>query len=99
MPNQRYAENIGFASWRPPTDDRPAGSYNQIYDRELGPDENPGSTGGSGSKFVEWNPDVFLGTSPDDASHQQVVLLAIPCLADNIPASSDPQRIRQLTRP
>ena len=84
------AVNMGFAVWIPSGDAFFDGgdAYHQIYDetREVG--ENPGSTQPDGSKKVVWTHDEYL--RPEAAGRPAVVVvMAIPCLTDNIPADVD----------
>lgn len=71
-----HAENFGFAVWTPAAGDEPE-SYAQIYDPAGTPATNPGSTGRTGKKAVTWIP---------AGVRARVVVMAVPCLADNLPA-------------
>ncbi|MGX7825954.1 hypothetical protein ACTG9Q_12750 [Actinokineospora sp. 24-640] len=81
------AVNMGFAVWIPPgeafIDD--GNTYHQIFDgnREVG--ENPGSTQPDGSKKVVWGHTGHL-LPERPAQPATVVVMAIPCITDNIPA-------------
>lgn len=88
-----YAANMGFAVWVPPQQGFLNGnSYLQLSSLSLQPSENPGQTTSSGTKAVRWDYTDTLITelqSPaasDGRSTGNVVIMAIPCLAPNIPA-------------
>jgi hypothetical protein len=88
-----HAANMGFAMWRP------AGqpfldpdSYLQIYNPDRSPADNPGAADTSGSKTVVWPYRSMLVTNLEPAAtpgttvSAAVVVFAIPCLSDNVPA-------------
>lgn len=92
----RYATNIGFAVWVPPGQGFMDGnSYLQLFSPALPPSSNPGQTTPSGSKSVSWDyADTLLAElkphgSSGDRSLGHVVIMAIPCLAPNIPARTN----------
>ncbi|MFJ7213514.1 hypothetical protein [Amycolatopsis sp. NPDC098790] len=82
-----HAVNMGFALWVPGR----AGfseveEYRQIYTTGSKPEDNPGETGRSGTKSVSWAYSTAAGelTAPQGT----VAVMAVPCLADNIPADT-----------
>lgn len=89
-----YAANIGFAVWVP----RDAGflngdSYIQITVPGGGAANNPGEASPTGVKKVEWDYAGTLlpklqGSGAHGSRAGEVTVLAVPCLADNIPAQS-----------
>jgi hypothetical protein len=88
-----HAANIGFAVWKPT--DQPfldPNSYLQIYNPDRPPDDNPGATDASGSKTVVWPfrsalvTNLKPSTRPNTPVTADVVVFAIPCLSDNVPA-------------
>jgi hypothetical protein len=87
-----HAANMGFAVWVPLGQDfLDPDHYEQIYDPNLGPAANPGQADASGRKTVAWAYHTSLlldipGTARIAHRPEIVVVLAIPCLADNIPA-------------
>jgi hypothetical protein len=85
-----HAVNMGFAVWVPPGDAFIDGdSYHQIFDRAGTEGTNPGATQADGSKKVVWNYDSLLkNRRPESDEVGVVVIMAIPCLADNIPADT-----------
>jgi hypothetical protein len=89
-----HARNMGFAVWQPPgqpfvdTD-----AYVQVYNPEGTPAQNPGSTGEDGEKKVVWRfrdqQIANLNLQPRGTVAPvvgRVVVLAIPCLSENVPA-------------
>ena len=89
----QYATNMGFAVWVPPGQGFTDGdSYLQLFSPTLPPSGNPGQTTPSGSKSVSWDyADTLLAElrphgSSGGHSLGHVVIMAIPCLAPNIPA-------------
>jgi hypothetical protein len=82
------AGNIGFAMWTPRVSDTVGERYAQIYHPGGKPENNPGSTGGTGEKTVSWDPQEYLASAPAEQVSDKVVVMAVPCLADNIPARS-----------
>jgi len=92
-----HAPNIGFAIWKPPSEPFIDGdSYHQIYTPPpLGGSEshpNPGAAAANGSKSVAWRYRATVADTlrpPPDAESSvtgAVVVLAIGCLAPNVPA-------------
>ncbi|WP_143760742.1 hypothetical protein [Actinosynnema mirum] len=96
-----HARNMGFAVYVPGDvgfDDVPR--YLQIYTsladvaagvatkEEPSPENNPGQASPEGGKSVLWRYDRTL-VKELRASRGEVTVMAIPCLADNIPASTD----------
>jgi hypothetical protein len=69
-------------------------SYLQLLTPGTGPSSNPGTTAADGSKSVAWSYKTLLSQlleskrskGPDAGA--VVVILAVPCLADNIPAKT-----------
>jgi hypothetical protein len=89
-----YAQNMGFAVWKP--DGQPfdnAGRYEQIYSGSGSPPDNPGQTDGKGMKTVTWRyTDTVIADLTgvnNDQPPAKAVLMAIPCLAANVPADVD----------
>jgi hypothetical protein len=82
------AGNIGFAIWTPRVGDAVAERYAQIYHPDGTPEDNPGSTDGTGTKTVFWDPQQYLSSAPLEQLSDKVLVMAVPCLADNIPARS-----------
>lgn len=90
-----HAVNIGFAVWLPPGQGfRESGSYLPIYDESLPAAENPGAVSSKrgNAKSLTWTyRDALLPRlSPWRAGGRNakanVVVMAIPCLSDNLPA-------------
>src|ERR1700678_958047 len=93
--NANYATNMGFAVWVPPGEGFTNGnSYLQLLSPGAGPAYNPGQTSPNGTKSVEWPYNSMLlsqfqpPTRNRTSRFGNVVVLAIACLADNIPAIS-----------
>jgi hypothetical protein len=91
----RYATNMGFAVWVPPGQGFMDGnSYSQIVSSSPSAFNNPGQTTASGAKSVIWDyADTLLAQlrprgSSGNHSFGHVVIMAIPCLAPSIPAST-----------
>lgn len=92
----RHATNMGFAVWIPPRQGFINGNaYLQLRTVGAGPANNPGEAAPDGSKSVEWS---YRGTllpqfqPPPQSStfgSGNVVVLAVACLADNIPARAN----------
>lgn len=87
------APNMGFAVWVPPRQGFLDGdSYTQIQVPVTDPDDNPGETSPDGGKSAEWGyastllPQFQPPPGKAGVALGHVVILAIPCLADNIPA-------------
>jgi hypothetical protein len=92
----RYATNIGMAVWVPPRQGFIDGnSYLQIFSPSLPPSDNPGQTTPSGSKSVTWDytdtlvSELQPSVNSDSGSPGNVVIMAIPCIAPNIPAQTN----------
>lgn len=89
------APNMGFAIWIPPGEPFIAtDKYEQIYNPHGKPSDNPGQADASGSKSVTWPYQLVTAkelrtSSTDQVTTGRVVILAIACLADNVPASTD----------
>jgi hypothetical protein len=85
-----HAVNMGFAVWVPPGDTFiDDDSYRQIYDPAGTERTNPGATQPDGSKKVVWNYATTIANLRADATDPGVVVvMAIPCVADNIPAAT-----------
>jgi hypothetical protein len=87
-----HARNMGFAVWQPPGQpfvDQDA--YVQVYSPEGDPAQNPGFTGEDGEKKVVWRfaEQQIANLEPRGAGAPvigRVVVLAIPCLSENVPA-------------
>ncbi|MET9023926.1 hypothetical protein ABZV93_28520 [Actinopolymorpha sp. NPDC004070] len=89
------AVNLGFAMWIPPGQGAIDGdTYHQIYSENYKPDMSPGATSAGGSKTVAWTyhasllddlPSYHVGKPHAPA---RVVVMAIPCIADNLPAET-----------
>jgi hypothetical protein len=79
-----YAVNMGFAIWVPDQAPGAPGHYRQIFTPGGKPTDNPGKTSG-GRKSVHWDPSL-TGALPTGAGSSRIVVLAVPCLADNIAA-------------
>jgi hypothetical protein len=85
-----HAVNMGFAVWIPPgtvfVDDD---SYHQIYDPTGNERTNPGATQPNGSKKIVWDDTALLANRRTDPTGPGVVvIMAVPCLTDNIPADT-----------
>jgi hypothetical protein len=87
--------NMGFAVWVPPKQEFTNGnSYLQLFTSGAIPSANPGEASPGGTKSVEWDyRNMLLPELNVPASVRfhggHVVILAIACLADNIPARTD----------
>jgi len=88
-----HATNMGLAVWVPPQQGfLNSNAYLQIFTPGAGPANNPGEAAPNGSKSVEWDyKDTLLSqfepTAGNGGSRSgHVVILAVACLADNIPA-------------
>src|SRR6266540_1556368 len=87
-----HARNMGFAVWQPPGQpfvDQDA--YVQVYSPEGEPEQNPGATGEDGEKKVIWRfRDQQIANLQSGRTGTpvvgRVVVLAIPCLSENVPA-------------
>lgn len=84
------ATNMGFAVWIPPGQAiAHADSYTQIYNSAGKPADNPGRADGSGAKSVSWDyQDTVVTELRGDpvTANGEVVVMAIACLAVNVPA-------------
>src|SRR5262249_11785012 len=79
-----YATDIGFAMWVPPHQGFINGnSYLQLFTLGAGPANNPGETGAAGNKTAEWSYKQTLLPLLHGQAPGRVVIMAIPCLADN----------------
>jgi hypothetical protein len=93
------ATNMGFAVYVPPGQGfRNGGAYLQIYNAAGTPAgipaDNPGETLPDGSKSVEWPYQSSLQEQLQPPTGRKgsgghVVVMAVACLADNIPAPTD----------
>ncbi|MGW0422782.1 hypothetical protein [Streptomyces sp. NPDC003015] len=90
-----HAVNIGFSVWLPPGQGfREPGSYLPIYDPSLPAAQNPGAVPSQrgNTKSVTWTYSKSLlprlsTQRPGGANAKaNVVVMAIPCIADNLPA-------------
>jgi hypothetical protein len=92
-----HARNMGFAVWQPPG--QPfvdPDAYVQVYNPEATPAQNPGYTGEDGEKKVVWrfrdqqiaNLQKPFGPAAPPVNGR-VVVLAIPCLSENVPAGPE----------
>jgi hypothetical protein len=82
-----FATNIGFAMWVPPNQGFINGnSYLQLFTQGAGPMNNPGETDATGAKTAEWSYKQTLLPLLQGSASGQVVIMAVPCLADNVPA-------------
>jgi hypothetical protein len=82
----KHAANMGFGIWIPPGEGfTESNSYDQIYNTgtNMTTDDNPGMTAEDGSKKTTWQ----YGSTLAGAAHAEVVVMAVPCIADNFPAS------------
>jgi hypothetical protein len=87
-----HARNMGFAVWQPPGQpfvDQDA--YVQVYNPAGTPAQNPGFTGEDGAKKVVWRfrDQQIANLEPGGTAAPvvgRVVVLAIPCLSENVPA-------------
>jgi len=89
-----HAVNIGFATWTPPgqgfVDEN---AYQPVFDPNRLAKDNPGATSAGGVKTVAWAyhsslKDGLRPRRPGGASAPaMVVVMAIPCTADNLPAA------------
>jgi len=89
-----HAVNIGFATWTPPGQGfRDENAYRQIYSPNFTADANPGAASADGKKTVAW---AYHGSLHDNlrpkrvggpTAPAKVVVMAIPCISDNLPAS------------
>jgi hypothetical protein len=87
-----HARNMGFAVWQPPGQpfvDQDA--YVQVYNPEGTPAQNPGFTGEDGEKKVVWRfrEQQIANLQPPGTTAPvvgRIVVLAIPCLSENVPA-------------
>ena len=90
-----YATNMGFAVWVPPRQGFIDGeAYQQLVTLTLPPTDNPGESTADGRKSVSWDyKDTLVSqlkpSGGGRASLGHVVIMAIPCLAVNIPANTD----------
>lgn len=85
-----HAVNMGFAVWLPKSSSFiDTNTYQQIFDTAGTPLTNPGATQPDGSKKIIWDTDRLLTERKHGAlSTSLVVVMAIPCVADNIPAAA-----------
>lgn len=91
-----HAVNMGFAVWVPPDQGfQNANSYLQIFSPGFDAGHNPGMTRPDGSKTVSWayhHPlldRLAAGRAGGPHAKAEVVVMAIPCLSDNLPADPD----------
>jgi hypothetical protein len=89
-----HAVNMGFAVWVPPRQGFiNSDAYLQIFTSGAGQPNNPGEAAPDGTKSVEWTYGSSLQSQLHPAANQpgtsgHVVILAVACLADNIPAKT-----------
>ncbi len=96
-----HAPNMGFAIWKPPNEPFiDADDYQQIYtppalcSAPASALQNPGIAAANGSKRVAWRYHATLvdNLRPAPPGGQpvsgKVVVLAVACLADNVPADA-----------
>lgn len=89
-----HAVNMGFAVWVPPGQGfLDADSYLQLLTPGTGIAHNPGMTSPNGTKSVWW-PYKIEQSQLRPPAHKgglwgNVVIMAIPCLADNFPAKTN----------
>ncbi|MFD2080437.1 hypothetical protein [Actinopolymorpha cephalotaxi] len=85
-----HAVNMGFAVWVPPGQGFvDADSYHQIYKAEFKATQNPGATSADGAKTVDWAyHESLLKNLRSRRPHApaRVVVMAIPCISDNLQA-------------
>jgi hypothetical protein len=87
-----HATNMGFAVWVPPRQGfLDSDTYMQLPPVSVSSVNNPGETAADGSKSVRWDYEDMLVSQlkPSTGNVSQsghVVIMAIPCLAINIPA-------------
>ncbi|MEQ0558437.1 hypothetical protein ABJI51_05100 [Amycolatopsis sp. NEAU-NG30] len=88
-----HAVNMGFAVWTPPGQGfKDENTYQQIYNDTRTPADNPGMTTPDGAKSVAWSYHGSLlknlrpGRPGGASAPARVVVMAIPCIADNLPA-------------
>jgi hypothetical protein len=88
-----HATNMGFAIWVPPRQGfLDSDTYKQLPSLSSSPLDNPGKAAADGSKSVKWNyKDTLLAQLKPSARNAtplfgHVVIMAIACLAVNIPA-------------
>jgi hypothetical protein len=89
-----HAVNMGFAVWVPPSSPFvDPDSYYPMFGTAKTVDNNPGATDAGGKKTVAWtfHQQLLANLDPGQPTAQRpaiVVVMAIPCLADNIPAAT-----------
>lgn len=93
-----YAPNIGFAVWEPTGQPfAHAGRYEQIYSDSGSPADNPGRADGTGTKTVTWKYTDTVTTdltgTGDDRATATAMVMAIPCLAANVPAEGSTAKV------
>lgn len=83
-----HAVNMGFGIWIPPDQGfSVVDNYTQIFNKAGPTTDNPGMTDSSGTKTASWDyRDSLLDTVPAGQSSAVVVIMAVPCIADNFPA-------------
>lgn len=90
-----HAANMGFAVWVPRTGPFiDPNSYYPMFNDSKDAADNPGATDAGGTKTVAWTyHEQLLANIPQSASATPgpavVVVMAIPCLADNVPAKTN----------
>jgi hypothetical protein len=91
-----HAVNIGFATWIPPGQGfRDENVYEPIYNPDALAKDNPGATAVDGKKTVAWayhkslQDNLRLDRSGGPRAPALVVVMAIPCISDNLPARID----------
>lgn len=95
----KHAANMGFGVWIPPGEGfTDGGSYDQIYNTNdtdgdtFTTDDNPGMAGADGSKTATWQYEKTLlstlAPAKKSGTPAYVVVMAVPCIADNFPASA-----------
>lgn len=89
----QHAVNIGFATWKPRGQGfQDEDVYQPIYNSGFPADANPGATSADGKKSVAW---AYIGSLQANLRANRrggpsapalVVVMAIPCISDNLPA-------------
>jgi hypothetical protein len=89
-----HAVNMGFAVWIPPSSPFiDPDSYYPMFNPNTNAANNPGATDARGNKTVAWayHRQLLDNLDPGAPTAQRpaiVVVMAIPCLSDNIPAAT-----------
>lgn len=88
-----HATNMGFAVWVPSKQGfQGSDTYSQLPSLSSSPTNNPGKTAADGSKSVKWDyqdtllPQLKHSAANTSSSLGNVVIMAVACLAVNIPA-------------